>query len=92
MNKKAKKSKAAKKSSGNGKTSRNEYLALARKLPGSVPATVGEHFRARIVEGKLDNEAIVKEVKAKHKGSTAKMSDLYWNRQYLKNHDGIPLK
>lgn len=92
MAKKAKKSVKKQAVKSNGKTSKQEYLKIAAKLPGSVPATVGEHFRARIVQGKLENEAIVKEVKSKHKGSTAKMSDLYWNRQYLKNHDGIALK
>lgn len=80
----------AKKSNGSNKTSAAEYKAMAAKIArGTVPETVGEHFRARIVEGKLDNEAIVKEVKAKHKGCQATMSSLYWNRQYLKNTDGI---
>lgn len=85
------KAKKAKKQNGNGKTSKAEYLKMARALPRTVPATVGEHFRARIVEGKLENQDIVKEVKAKHKGTKAGMADLYWNRQYIKNHDGIAL-
>jgi hypothetical protein len=88
--KKAKKSTAKKQLKG--KTSKPAYLAIAKGLPGKVPATVGEHFRARIVEGKLENEAILKEVKAKHKGCKATMSSLYWNRQYVQHHDGIALK
>lgn len=82
------KAKTAKKSNGSKMTAA-QYKAIASKLPGSVPETVGEHFRARIVQGKLTNDAILKEVKAKHKGCKATMSSLYWNRQYLANHDGI---
>lgn len=87
--KKAAKQAKTKKSNGVSKTTAAQYKAIAAKLPGSVPETVGEHFRARIVQGKLTNEAILKEVKAKHKGCKATMSSLYWNRQYLQNHDGI---
>lgn len=87
--KKAKKTKA----NGTNKVTASAYKAMAAAIGrGKVPETVGEHFRARIVEGKLDNKAIVAEVKKKHRGTTAGMSDLYWNRQYLKNHDGIALK
>lgn len=90
------KAKQAKKSNAkkpNGaRTSAPAYKAMAAAISrGKLPSTTGEHFRARIVEGKLDNKAILAEVKKKHKGSTAGMSDLYWNRQYLKNHDGIKL-
>jgi hypothetical protein len=58
---------------------------------GKKPDTLGEHFRARIVEGKLSNEEILKEVKKVHKGTKAQMADLYWNRQYLKNKDKIAI-
>lgn len=89
---KAKKAvKAAKKSNGGSKTTAAQYAAIAKALPGKVPATVGEHFRARIMQGKLDNESILKEVKSKHKGCKATMSSLYWNRQYLANHDALKL-
>lgn len=96
MAKKLKKAKAAKaaakKSNGNAKMTAAQYKAVAAGISrGKVPETVGEHFRARIVEGKLENEAIVKEVRAKHKGCKATMSSLYWNRQYLANHDGVKL-
>lgn len=89
--KKAKAAKVAKKPNGGSKTTAAQYKSMAAKLPGTVPATVGEHFRARIVQAKLTNEEILKEVKAKHKGCKATMSSLYWNRQYLQNHDGITL-
>lgn len=87
--KKASEKTVAKKASAATKTSEAQYKSMAGALPAKVPATVGEHFRARIVQGKLDNEAILKEVKAKHKDCKASMSSLYWNRQYLMNHDGI---
>lgn len=85
------KAKKAVKAKGNGKTTAAQYAAIAKSLPGKVPETVGEHFRARIMQGKLDNEAILKEVKSKHKGCKATMSSLYWNRQYLANHDALKL-
>lgn len=86
------KAKAAKKSNSAERVSAAAYKSMASGIgKGKVPETVGEHFRARIVEGRLDNEAILKEVKAKHKGCKAAMSSLYWNRQYLAHHDGIAL-
>jgi hypothetical protein len=86
------KAKKAKKSNGGTKTTAQQYKTMAAQISrGKIPETVGEHFRARIVEGKLDNEAIVKEVRAKHKGCKATLSSLYWNRQYLQNHDGVKL-
>lgn len=91
MSKKAKSKVAKKAASSNSKTTAAAYKAMASNIGRKVPDTVGEHFRARIVEGKLSNEEIVKEVRAKHKGSKASMSSLYWNRQYLMNHDGIKL-
>jgi hypothetical protein len=91
MAKKAKKAKA-KAANGAARTSAAEYKKMAAGIArGKTPETIGEHFRARIVEGKLDNAAILAEVKKKHKGSKASMSSLYWNRQYLMNHDGIKL-
>jgi hypothetical protein len=88
----SKKAKKPRKASGNSKTTAAAYKAMASGIGrGKLPETVGEHFRARIVEGKLGNAEIVKEVKAKHKGCKASMSSLYWNRQYLMNHDGIKL-
>lgn len=89
--KKPAKKAVAKKSNGGSKTTAAQYATLAKGLPGRVPGTVGEHFRARIMQGKLDNDAILKEVRAKHKGCKATMSSLYWNRQYLANHDGLKL-
>jgi hypothetical protein len=85
--------KAKKKASKVARVSAPQYKSMAASIArGKLPETVGEHFRARIVEGKLDNGAIVKEVRAKHKGCKATLSSLYWNRQYLINHDGIKLK
>lgn len=93
MAKKKLKAKKAAKSNGASKTSAAQYKAIAAGIPrGKLPEHVGVHFRARIVEGKLDNEAILAEVKKKHKGCKATMSSLYWNRQYLSSHDGIALK
>lgn len=84
--KKAKPARAAKKA-GPARTTAAEYRAMAKG--GKFP-TVGEHFRARIVEGRLDNEAIVKEVRKAH-GSEAGITSLYWNRKYLRNVDGLSL-
>lgn len=58
---------------------------------GKVPGSSGELIRARLVEGRLSTEDIIKEVHKRFKGSTAKASDVYWQRGRLKK-EGIALK
>ena len=61
----------------------NGVLASLKK--GTAPKTAGELIRARLLENKADAEAIAKEVHKRFKGSTAKASDVYWNRGKLKS-------
>lgn len=66
------------------------YKAIAAGInKGKAPETCGELIRARIVEGKLTNEEILKEALKSFKGNTA-MSDVYWQRGRLKK-EGINL-
>jgi hypothetical protein len=88
--KKSKKSNGAKKLSFTKQTPAY-YKAIASAIgKGKVPETSGELIRARLVEGKLDADAIVTEVKRRFKGSTTKKSDVYWQRGRLKK-EGIKL-
>ena len=67
------------------------YRAIAAALKkGQKPDTSGELIRARIVEGKLNAEQIAAEVRKRYPGSTAKKSDVYWNRARLKK-EGVKL-
>lgn len=66
------------------------YKAIAAGISkGKTPDSCGELIRARIVEGKLSNDEILKEALKKFKGNTA-MSDVYWQRGRLKK-EGINL-
>lgn len=68
------------------------YKTIAAGIShGKVPDSSGELIRARLVEGRLSTEDIIKEVHKRFKGSTAKASDVYWQRGRLKK-EGITLK
>ena len=58
---------------------------LAGLKKGTAPKTSGELIRARLLENKSDAETIAKEAQKHFKGSTAKASDVYWNRTKLKS-------
>lgn len=85
MAKKAKK--AAKKSSlGNIKhvPVSHYHQTLKQLKAGKAPDTSGALIRARLVEGKMSAAEIVAEVHKRFKDSSAKASDVYWNRGRLK--------
>jgi hypothetical protein len=63
---------------------------LANLKKGKAPETSGELIRARLVEGKMTAGAIVAEVHKRFKDSSAKASDVYWNRGRLKK-EGVKL-
>jgi hypothetical protein len=87
MGKKAK----AKKTASFKKVDASHYRAIAAALKkGKAPETSGELIRARLVEGKLNAEQIAAEVRKRYPGSTAKKSDVYWNRGRLKK-EGVKL-
>jgi hypothetical protein len=86
MKAKAKKAKAKKVVKTNGKLTRAEVMNAAK----SKDRTAGEFIRARILEGKLETSAIADACRKAFKGSKATSSDVYWNRNYLKQH-GISL-
>lgn len=85
--KKAKQAKKAKRAFKFEKRTADFYKKL---LKGGKIETSGELIRARVVEGKMTPDQIVSEAKKKFKGSTAKRSDVYWNRARLKA-EGIKL-
>lgn len=62
-------------------TSRALLAGVAR---GVRPPTSGELLRARILEGKLDDEAMAAEVRKLWPGRTTSKSDVAWNRGMLK--------
>src|SRR3954466_13288880 len=63
----------------------SHYRATLSNLKkGKAPETSGELIRARLVEGKSTAATIVAEVHKRFKDSSAKPSDVYWNRGRLK--------
>jgi len=60
------------------------------KAAKATDRTAGEFIRAKILEGKLDTKAIADACRKAFKGSKATAADVYWNRNYLKQH-GIKL-
>lgn len=103
--KKAKSTKSTKHSKKSAKkaTKKTSKITFEKRTPayyktvaagisrGKVPGSSGELIRARLVEGRLSTEDIIKEVHKRFKGSTAKASDVYWQRGRLKK-EGIALK
>lgn len=70
---------------------KSHYAGVIRAIgSGKLPATSGEFIRAKLVQGKLDTNGIVAEVKKRYKGSKVAPSDVYWNRGRLKR-EGIKL-
>lgn len=78
--------KAKKSSKGNGATKTPKVKkdkAYYLKNVGTAK-TSGDFIRGRILQGKMDAEAIAAETRKKFKGHTTKPSDVYWNRGQLK--------
>lgn len=67
------------------------YRQILRTMKKEKPKTAGLLIRARLVDGKMDADAIAAECRKTFKGSTCKPSDVYWNRGKLKR-EGIKLK
>lgn len=85
----AKKVKQAKKAKRVFEKRTPDFYKKLLKNVGGIESS-GELIRARVVEGKMTLDQIIAEVKKRFKGSTAKKSDVYWNRARLKA-EGIKL-
>jgi hypothetical protein len=90
MAKKAKKAKSKKSFTFKSVPVSHYHQTLKALRSGKAPNTSGELIRARLVEGKMTADAIVAEVHKRFKDSSAKRSDVYWNRGRLKK-EGVKL-